>query len=86
MAREDPYEEIEENIRTELATIRECDLQESISNSTVVSLDERETRLVKGLIVLDRDVALRNVGILLGRLPTNYHSFSELKEAYLNLI
>lgn len=85
MAKENPYGDIEVQIREQLEKLRECNLQESILASTIRFLDERETRLEKEMVKLDKSVALADVESLLNKLPKNYFAFPELKEIYLNL-
>lgn len=85
MAKENPYGDIEVQIREQLEKLRKCNLQESILASTVRSLDEREERLEKDMVKLDKSVALADVESLLNKLPKNYFASAELIQEYNNL-
>ena len=86
MGKENPYQNIETKIREQLEIAKKSQFQNNILINNEIPFDEREKRLEKGLVELNNSVALKNVALLLQKLPKNYHAFEELNEAYLELI
>lgn len=81
MAKENPYQKIEIQIRKQLEIVDGYNRGSILTSPG--SLDERETGLEKTLIGINKAVVLAGVRSLLSKLPQNYHALLELKNLYL---